>query len=345
MANPPPPPPPAVQPTIPPLSPYSPDDEWLQLSIKIINSSGNTNNTSRFLALFRSLPKELQRDYKDLLTSNNATTYNDLVIQLTNRFQMPDHTKFQTLHSLESIGDRSPKQFLRDLRHKYLSAGGINNNMLRYAFAYGLPDEYRNIVFANDPNNLNDVANRVDDMWNTNKALTNSYNPFASTQLGINASHNEISNIAKANKSSVNSDRLEIENLRLTAALEENNEMMRKLNKRIDDLEIQNSKHNTVHTESNRRYDSYYNPKYDQNSGSFAARRQPNSNNRYNDSCPKPPTAENPQGLCFYHACFGYNAKKCNKDDCRWRSFIVPPHDCNLRSCLWDKFMQPSQKN
>ena len=71
--------------------------------------------------------------------------------QLTDRFALPYHAKFQTFHTLERIGDRSPKQFLRDLRSTYKAAGGINNTNLRYAFALGLPQEYTNIVFASNP--------------------------------------------------------------------------------------------------------------------------------------------------------------------------------------------------
>ena len=314
--------------TIPILPDYSPDDEWLQLSIKIIASSGNTNNSSKFLALFRALPKDIQRDYKTLLTSNNATTYNILVQELTNRLQLPDHAKFQTLHSLESIGDRSPKQFLRDLKHKYQAAGGINNSMLRYAFAYGLPEEYRNVVFANDPNNLNDAADRVDDLWNTNKALNNNFNPFANSQLGINSS----SNMHTQNKQTVSTDRLEIENLRLSSTIEDMSETIKKLNQRLESLELANK------TFTNRTNDSYQIPQ----------RRSNQTDSNYykpiNQTCPTIPNAQNPQGLCYYHACFGTKARKC-QDSCKWTTFTVPPHSCNINTCPWSKFIEPIQKN
>lgn len=233
--------PPPQQPQIQQLPDYSPDDDWLQLCIRIITASGNNNNTSKFLALYRALPKDVARDFKNLLTSNNPTTYNDLVQELTARFEMPDHTKFQTLHTLETIGDRSPKQFLRDLRNKYQAAGGINNSNLRYAFALGLPLEFRNLVFASDPNNLTDAAARVDDMWNANKSLSPSFNPYASQQIMDSTFSQPISfavspQISSASKT-FDVDKIELENLRLNTALEEATDMIKQLRARIDVLE------------------------------------------------------------------------------------------------------------
>ena len=236
MAQPPPPPPPPVTPSIDTLPTYSPDDEWLQLSLKIITTSGNTGNTARFLALYKALPKEVQRDYKTLLTSNNPNTYNDLVRELTSRFQMPDHTKFQTLHTLEPIGDRSPKQFLRDLQNKYQAAGGISNNNLRYAFALGLPTEFRNVVFSTNPNNLTDAANIVDDMWNATKSLAPAFNPYMTPQVSINTFHPDLQGKTDL-KAATTISNLQAENQRLNTTLEQMTEMMQKLNKRLTDLE------------------------------------------------------------------------------------------------------------
>ena len=41
------------------------------------------------------------------------------------RLAMPDHLKFQAFSQLEAIGDRSPAQYLWDLRRKYQAAGGV----------------------------------------------------------------------------------------------------------------------------------------------------------------------------------------------------------------------------
>ena len=326
---PPPPPPPPPQPQISSLPDYSPDDDWLQLSLRIITASGNTSNTAKFLALYRALPKDVAKDYKALLVSNAATTYNDLVQELTARFQMPDHAKFQTLHTLESIGDRSPKQFLRDLRSKYQAAGGINNANLRYAFALGLPVEFRNLVFAADPNNLTDAAARVDDLWNANKSLTPQFNPYGQPQI--------MSSLPKPNsRTSVDNNQhspahLELENLRLNSALDEATDMIKKLGKRLDDLEASNANTSRSFESFNRRPD------------------QRNQNFKFNrpsqPKCPKPPTAEDPQGLCFYHYSFGSKARKCGKEDCSWPNFKIPMHNCGHGPCPWDRFFLQNSKN
>lgn len=312
----------AQAPAIPSLPEYSADDEWLQLSLKIITTSGNTDNTVRFLALYKSLPKDVQRDHKNLLISNGATTYDDLVTALSDRFSMPDHSKFQTLHTLESIGDRSPKQFLRDLKCKYEAAGGINNTNLRFAFALGLPSELRNIVFSCDPNNLTEAAARVDDLYNANKSLTSSFNPYTQN-FQVNAVNNDSSKISS------NSSNPVLETQRLNNNLELMTEMLQNFNSRLTQLE----------TAQNQNQSNYQIPQ--------TMIKPPISQQQLykKSNCPALPSSANPMGLCFYHGSFGFKARKCNKDDCNWKNFKIPVHVCKDTPCPWNKYNQTQQEN
>lgn len=310
---------------IPALPEFSADKDWLLLSVKIIKNSGNEDNTARFLALFKSLPKTFQNDYSHFLDSNDAK-FDDLVKELTERFQMPEHRKFQTLHTLEFIGDRSPKQFLRDLRRKYQAAGCDNNTYIRYAFALGLPQEYRNIIFSCEPHNLDDVAARVDELYHANKTLTPTFNAFADSANSFPASCNAMQG-AKVDKITT----LTEENQRLKNALEESNNLLQKLSKRLDNLELQTS-HNTP-------AQNYAIPQrraqYQQHRPYFQHR-----NNNPPQRCPTPPTQHNPLGLCYFHAVFGVNAKKCNRDSCVWPRITIPAHFCDRSACPWEKYKQ-----
>ena len=116
-------------------------------------------------------------------------------------------------------------------------------------------------------------------------------------------------------------------------------EMIKKLNTRIETLENTNREYNVRDNTSN-----YQIPqrRYNQPGPTQSNYSKPNP---MRQQCPTLPNSDNPQGLCYYHGSFGYNARKCDKDDCRWSSFIVPPHSCNLKFCPWAKFMAPIPKN
>ena len=121
-------------------------------------------NKIKFITLYRHLPCHIQRDYQDLLISDEENTYDELIKLLKKRLAMPDHLKSQALHQLETIGDRSPTQFLRDKRRKYQVAGEASFTNLHYAFALGLPPDFRNVIFSFDTKNLDTAALRVKDI-------------------------------------------------------------------------------------------------------------------------------------------------------------------------------------
>lgn len=315
---------PEINVTIPALPEYSADDQWLALATRIIALSGSNNNEAKFLALYKSLPREVQRDYKTLLLSNEDDTYESLVSKLEIKLQMPDHCKFQALHTLEVIGDRSPIQFLQDLRNKYAAAGEINNTNLRFAFALGLPQEYRNIVFTSDINQLDIAATRVNDLWNTNRTLVPSFNPVP--QL---FQMNNMQLQQNAPKETTSTVKAEHENMQLRQIIEDMNDTIKKMSSRLEEMEL---KSNSTHSTERKVQNSYTN---------MPAKRKPFTPRNI---CPAIPTPQNPHGLCFYHATFGRNARKC-APNCNWTSFKIPHHHCNQQHCLWEKYKTQNQSS
>ena len=158
--------------TTPSLPKFVVDEQWLSLSTKIIEMTKMSCNKIKFITLYSHLPRHIQRYYQDLLISNEKNTYDELIKLLKKRLAMPDHLKFQALHQLEAIGDRSPTQFLRDLRQKYQTAGEVSLTNLRYALALGLPPDLRNVKFSFDTKDLDTTALRVEELYDTNNILS-----------------------------------------------------------------------------------------------------------------------------------------------------------------------------
>ena len=62
------------------------EEEWVDLCEKIIATNYNgANNNQKFLSIYKPLPRE----NTDLLKSNAASTYTDLIANLRTRFTLP----------------------------------------------------------------------------------------------------------------------------------------------------------------------------------------------------------------------------------------------------------------
>lgn len=304
---------PAIQ-TIPNLPQFHPDEEWLILAKKLLQNAGQLSNTAKFLALYKSLPRDLQKDCKEMLQSDEDNTFVLLCEELNKRFETPAHIKFQNMYTCETIGDRSPLQFLRDLRRKHSSVGEINLEHLQFAFAQGLPEKYKPFVFSDISTNLDGIAERIDKLHNINKSsmtATNSY-PFQINNYSSSIPLGAISNInSKENEAQIMKDNSMLNEMRQIQLLEDLKETMAKMNKRIDEVEsaiTSTKKQPPVQNEQN--YRSY--PQ--------RVMTQQRSTN-YNNYAPKPKS--NPIGLCKYHNLFGPRARTCILP-CNWRRENTP---------------------
>lgn len=290
---------------------FRPDIEWLTLSTQLISIATPDQNTHCFLTLYRALPTDLQKDYKHLLLSREENTYDALQTELTNRFTIPDHAKFNALYNLESIGDRSPLQFLRDLRRKFSEATETNPEHLRYAFAMGMPPEYRNVILSQDATNLDETSKVANDMWQINSNSRVNLPPINSANFNSQS---------QTNRASVTPSG---DNSKLCDLILDLSAQMKSMSSRIHQLESSQSVRSASTYNNKQKQNTYY--------------AQPRPTNNLNKGCPPTPSDSNRQNLCYFHACFGRRARKCNAP-CTWPNFKIPPHRCDQRQCPWDLY-------
>ena len=289
--------------------------EWLTLSTRLISIATPDNNTHFFLTIYRALPTDLQKDYKNLLLSEEINTYEALRTELTNRFTIPDHAKFNALYNLETIGDRSPMQFLRDLRRKFTDADETNLEHLRYAFAMGMTPEYRNVILSQGATHLDETAKMADDMWHINTS--------SKSALPINATNFHAPSHFPKPPTTFASVPASNDNNKLCDLILDLSAQITTMSSRINQLESQSSR-NTGTNYAVAQKQKLINP-------------EQRSSNSHRRGCPPPPSDTNRFNLCYYHACFGRKARKCN-DPCQWPNVKIPPHQCNQSPCPWDIF-------
>lgn len=285
------------------------DEDWLTLSKKIITTANANNiltNDEKFLSIYTALPKNLQKEQKNLLESNSQTTYNDLCTALESRLKVSIHAKLAAQKFERSMGDRKPSVFLRELTNYYNSVGLDNEDIIRTWFAEELPADLANFVYASSTADLTTLANRLDDIWIKNYHKQENKNPIFT------------SNVEKDNK-------LEKE---LEIAKKNIEELTIKLNN-MDAGSSTNHSKNSNHKVQFQKLSN--NHEYYGNSGEQGSR------NWRENACPPLPNQTNTYGLCFYHGRFGNNSRRCNPG-CVWDRFQIPRHNCDKRSCKWNNY-------
>ena len=308
---------PTIQ-TIPNLPQFHPDEQWLMLAKKLLQNAGELSNTAKFLALYKSLPRDIQNDCKEMLQSDENNTYDMLCEELNRRFETPAHVKFKNMYIIETIGDRSPTQFLKDLRRKHASFGVTDVEHLQFAFAQGLPEQYKPLVFSDIPANLDGIAERIEKLHNINESPVHASNSYP---FQVN-NHSSMPNCAIANINSKEKndqnmkDKAMLNEMRQMQLLEDLKETMNKLNKRIDEVE---SSISSANKQSQTQDEQYYRPYHQR-----VMNQQKKPNYNYNSSRPK----FNPNGYCEYHRVFGHRARNCMQP-CNWRRENTPRKSFN----------------
>lgn len=339
--------------TIDALPPFHHDEHWLELSRVIIDASGSPSELNKFLALYKSLPEHIQRDYKNILLSDSGDTkYIELLKELKKRLATPKHAAFDRLYSKEDIGDRSPTQFLRDLKRKF-EGTSISLDHLQHAFAVGLPIEYRTVVFSSDSSSLTEVAYRVEQLFNANKSMNNKNNSISAYEV-------KAKNVQKERSTEV-TDELRLENQRMRSALQEAVENIKSLTSKVDELtrnksfkprnvnkQMSNNIATTQHQNSNNfQPQNNYQQQNNQNAHYIPphARQNDNSQTKFMSNSNNCPPIPDNIPLCFYHKRFGVHAVKCEPESmCKWTTFTIPQHQCT-GYCIWYKYRKSVQGN
>ena len=316
---------------MPALPEFFYEEEWVDLCEKIIATNANgANNNQKFLSIYKALPRDIARENTDLLKSNAATTYTDLIANLRTRFTLPAHEKFDILYRREEIGDRSPKEFMLYLKNKYKRAGhNVTAGDLRQAYASGISAEFQQVFLTFKETELDDAVSALEEIWFAQK--TRSHAQSSSGTWKINGPLTNENSTAKVRFATSDINKFELENLRMRNELEETKEQLEKLK-----LELKNISRHSASSSSNDK------------SSRDASRERPRYTNSYNNykktnSCPPLPNEDNNYGLCFYHSSFGNQSHNC-QSPCNWRNFQIPRHNCNNpRYCKWNKFVHNSK--
>lgn len=319
MANPPPPPPVAIQPIMPP---FHPETTWVTLCERVIANSNVTVNSAQFLAVYQALPFDIQQEFSALLESNANNTYADLLAGLRDRFRLTDGKKFDLVFSMENIGDRTPKQFLRHLRNRYKLAGSNNIQQLKHVYARGMQPNYGDIVYAYDANRLDAAANRLEDMYIRDQAIK-------SQSVFNQVTQDQYSSVPNSGAAAVNTQMVaqtstndgQIETLR---------NQMKNLEKEIARLSVTNK---------------------DNSQSSKSQQYIPPHQRSVVVPCPRVPSFVDRQGLCTSHLRFGSKAYRClNQGNCSFDNLKAKKHSCT-DACPWSNFLasgisrDPDQKN
>jgi len=276
--------------------------EWLTMTDMYLTACSSTvlTENQKFLALYNVLPAAVSSEESDLLTSNSVQKYTDLMTRLRTKFAVSVQSKFNILTKQEPIGDRTPSQYLTYIKKGYTLAGLTDNEAIKIAFARGLPDKWATFAHMADPNNLEDVAKKLDNLKTFDKVEVAETNvTYASQQNSSKISAKDTTN---------------------------NSEKYVKPQDRF------NGNNQQVKDGS---FSSFY---HNQNYGSRPQSYQQKFHDSRNDSCPEPPSRFNTYGLCPPHVRYGNETFRCWEQGCTWRQLRVPYHRCTLRICKWARY-------
>ena len=356
----------------PSLPSYSDTLTWVNLAQEIITDSGVVNNRTRFLALYRALPSELQERYEEY--SGTATSYADLLAALRERFADSSTNYFTKLITACPMGDLSPKDYLYKVRSDIRKSGlNLTNPQIRQVYLSGLDVSYQHIVSVFDAAHLDEGVKRAEEVYRANKnRITELAKSYAAVSYAAGGS------MSQKDKS----DKDQIADLSKQVS-----KLTTKLNQQVDSQNKVNEGASSSHFDNNQRgftnrgygYRGSYNHRgNNSNRGNFRNNDNVNQEQRHNsaysrgnytrgnytrgnfrnnfnnrsvNSCPSLPTNSNTYDLCYAHRRFGGRAYSCHSD-CDWESFRnkMMNKTCNEfhpeGECPWvDFFRNDNSKN
>ena len=273
-------------------------EEWVDLCEKIIATNANgASNNQKFLSIYKALPRDIARENTDLIKSNAATAYTDLIANLRTRFTLLAHEKFDILYRREEIGDRSPKEFMFNFKNKYKRAGhNVTAGDLRQAYASGISPEFQQVFLTFRETEFDNAVSALEEIWFAQK--TQSHAQSSSGTWKINGPLTNENSTAKVRFATSDVNKFELENLRMRNELEETKEQLEK-----SKLEVKNISRHSASSSSNDK------------SSREASRERARYINSYNNykkpnSCSPFPNEDRNYGLCFYHSSFGNQSHK-----------------------------------
>ena len=147
---------------------------WFSLVENLFKSKKINNSTDKFNAILLVLPHHLQLEAKPFLKQLTSTgddavgsetvyaNFKKKIIELTS---VTEDRRLQELLDEAHIGTRIPSQFLTYLRNLQGDAGDANSKILRLIFLRNLPNDIRNIIVSQGKNDLDEMAQTADLLW------------------------------------------------------------------------------------------------------------------------------------------------------------------------------------
>lgn len=270
---------------------------WFTLIESIFTSQKIINVRDKINAILLALPNHLQLETKPFLSKLTATAeensdekkkiYEDLKRRIITITSIPEEQRLQELLHSAHIGTRTPSQFLNYLRNLQGDAGDRDNKFIRLIFLQNLPTDIRNILIAQQKENLDDMAATADLLWQKpNGAISCT---FGNDPVPVVSQNSDITQQISEIKSSY---RNEVRELELSLA---------DLSKKMDDMRINFQQSiNALRCEviQLREQQSNRNPSAQL---AVAAGKLPGENRGH----------PNFNSLCYFHEKFGNSAYRC----------------------------------
>lgn len=167
---------------------------WFSLLESIFASKNVTNSRDKFNAVLVALPPHLQLEAKPYLQQLTQVprddedrrkqiydTLKEKIIEITT---VPEDRKLQELLDNAQIGTRTPSQFLNYLRNLLGNAGDENSKILRVIFLRNLPVTIKNILIAQQHENLDGMAQVADLLWESSGSSSQPLDRFSQQYPG-----------------------------------------------------------------------------------------------------------------------------------------------------------------
>jgi len=349
---------------------YSETLEWVKMVEMLVTSSGIQDNTTKFIQVYQALPMEVQQKYKKFLHNPTATSYQDLMTELTNRHQKQNaYMLRKTVNVGQMDPNEGPTEFLRKIREQVADAGiPLTNDQIRQLFLEGLPDNIKAIALSS-PDGIDEAAKRANEFWTPE--FRTSYEDInykmENKQLKIELAEltrrlNESTIVTKTEATPKSSryhvnpiDAIEPEkgsnNWREVRECSQNNyytpPYMRGTYSRGGSRGgYRGGYHGSRGEDYKLSQNQPHNSRGYQNSAKEFPKPGPNyfeENINKNNRCRKIPTSTHPQGLCFNHIRYGFKAYSC-KNPCSWadvRKYGITHHCKNKQHnqpCPWEGY-------
>lgn len=186
---------------------------WFTLTESIFTSKKVINIRDKINAILLALPNHLKLETKPFFSQLAATAdgdgeeekkiYDNLKRRIITLTSVPEEQRLQELLHGASIGTRTPSQFLNYLRNLQGDAGTRDNKFIRLIFLQNLPTDIRNILIAQQKEDLDDMAATADLLWqkpsgNISCALRQAPVTLASRNSDIVQQRSEINSFSKS---------------------------------------------------------------------------------------------------------------------------------------------------